>query len=556
MKTPKNSLRKIVKYLNNPDEDGGFWLPNIQRNFVWSEDQICRLFDSILREYPISILLVWKTDSEIRCRKFIDNYKSNIPLNTLYVPSNNKKKNLVLDGQQRLQSLFIGLRGSYEGKELYLDILSGAISAPDDVKFNFRFLNSSDAQFPWVRFKDLVFGTENPMKATEELFARANGGLSEAEREKIWLNIGVIFKSFHTEDGISYQELDSIEHTEIYSDDDIVEIFIRANSGGTVLGKSDLLFSLLSSSWDFADEHMENLLSDLNRHGFKFTRDFVLKLCLTLLNLGASYEVSKFRRPRVRENIENQWQDITDSLREVLDFVCGSTFIRCDKALLSYLVLIPLVYTRFHYSDSWREIERVDEYLLRVLLSGAFGGRPDQLIDECVEKINEQAGFKLEHIFESVRSQGRSLELTEERFWRIGYDSAAIHLLFNLWYKQFDYDPAFQNNLPQIDHIFPQSHLRNVKVVNPDTGRYVMKYTKGTRNQLANCMLLTRAENGSGGKSDILPEKWFADKSNDYLDMHIIPRDRELWHLDRFEDFIEKRKKLIHQKFQYLFLTS
>ena len=50
MKTPKHSLRKIVTFLNNPEEEGGFRLPNIQRPFVWSEEQICRLFDSILRE--------------------------------------------------------------------------------------------------------------------------------------------------------------------------------------------------------------------------------------------------------------------------------------------------------------------------------------------------------------------------------------------------------------------------------------------------------------------------------------------------------------------------
>jgi hypothetical protein len=73
MKTPKHSLRKIVTFLNNCDEDGGFWMPNIQRLFVWSEEQMCRLFDSIMREHPISTLLIWKTKSKIRRRKFIDN---------------------------------------------------------------------------------------------------------------------------------------------------------------------------------------------------------------------------------------------------------------------------------------------------------------------------------------------------------------------------------------------------------------------------------------------------------------------------------------------------
>src|SRR5438876_8739437 len=153
MKTQKETIRKIVGFLNNPDEEGGFWLPNIQRPFVWSEEQICRLFDSILREYPISTLLIWKTTSSIRRRKFIDNWKASLRLSDFYVPEDQKKKCLVLDGQQRLQSLYIALSGSYEGRELYLDILSGEVSAPDDVKYRFEFRAASKAPFPWVKFK-------------------------------------------------------------------------------------------------------------------------------------------------------------------------------------------------------------------------------------------------------------------------------------------------------------------------------------------------------------------------------------------------------------------
>src|SRR4051812_36025361 len=109
MKTPKHSLRKVVSFLNNEEEEGGFWLPNIQRPFVWTEDQIARLFDSILREYPISTLLVWKTKASVRCRRFIDLYHDGIKLTDFHEPENTKKKCLVLDGQQRLQSLFIAL---------------------------------------------------------------------------------------------------------------------------------------------------------------------------------------------------------------------------------------------------------------------------------------------------------------------------------------------------------------------------------------------------------------------------------------------------------------
>jgi uncharacterized protein with ParB-like and HNH nuclease domain len=92
VRNQKQTIKKIVSFLNNPEEEGGFWLPNIQRPFVWSEDQICRLFDSILREYPISTLLIWKTTSSIRRRKFIDVWKSTLKLSDFYAPEDSRRK--------------------------------------------------------------------------------------------------------------------------------------------------------------------------------------------------------------------------------------------------------------------------------------------------------------------------------------------------------------------------------------------------------------------------------------------------------------------------------
>lgn len=552
MKTPRHSLRKIVSFLNNPDEEGGFWLPNIQRPFVWSEEQICRLFDSILREYPISTLLIWKTRSSIRHRKFIDNYHSRLRLTDFYQPENSSKKCLVLDGQQRLQSLYIGLCGSYEGRELYLDILSGEVTAPDDMKYHFEFRESDDAVFSWVKFKDIVFSQKNSLSLSQSLILQTGRTLTQAEREKIAEHVSIIFKTFHTDEGISYQELDSTENQQLYTEDDVVEIFIRANSGGTRLGKSDLLFSLLTSTWDEADKEMELLLEELNSQGFSFTRDFVLKTCLTLLDKGAQYEVTKFRKPGMREEIEEHWHEIAEAIKDVYDFVRGKTFIRGDKALPSYLVLIPLVYLRYHYPKSWKATKGLDTYLIRSLLTGAFGGTPDRLIDDIVKTINETGLFELEQIFDVIRSQGRSLQLTPDRLWQMGYGSDTIHLLFNLWYADFNYTPAYIGNFPQVDHIFPKSALADVKEINPETGKKRMRYREQDRNQLANCMLLTQRENGAGGKSDILPEDWFADKPEEYLDMHLIPKDRALWKMDRFEDFVRERQKLIEAKFAYL----
>jgi len=552
MKNKSQTIRKIVGYLNNPDEDGGFWLPNIQRPFVWGEEQICRLFDSILREYPISTLLIWKTTSGIRRRKFIDNWSTKLKLSTFYVPEDTKRKCLVLDGQQRLQSLYIGLSGSFSGGELHFDVLSGTASLPDDIKYRFEFRPSATTVFPWVKFKDLVFTTRRKRELIQDIETRAGRILTDDEKDKIEGNLDLVDRTFKMDESVTYQELDSIDNPDLYTEDDVVEVFIRANSGGTKLEKSDLLFSLLNASWDVADSRMEELLEDLNQHGFAFDRDFVLKTCLVLLNQGAQYEVSKFRKPGVREDIEAKWDDLSASIKAVVDFIRSKTYIQCDKALASYLALIPLVYVRHHYPSAWASAKNIDTFLVRTLLAGAFSGQSDRIIDALVKRFKEIERFDADEGYAVIRSQNRSLELTTDRFFEMGYGSKTIHLILNLWYPVFSHTPAYDNNLPQVDHMFPQSRLKAVKIPSPETGRPVMKYRDDARNQLANCMLLTRAENGAGGKGDTPPANWFKDKDDDYFKLHLIPKDPALWEMDRFEDFIAERKKLIADKFSWL----
>lgn len=554
MKNKHVSIRKVVSYLNNPEYDGGFWLPNIQRPFVWSREQIERLFDSIMREYPISTLLVWRTRSGIKRRKFIDTYSQDIKLSQFQMPEDTGTKQLVLDGQQRLQSLFIGLCGSYDKEELYFHVLSGGEAGdPEDMRFKFRFLKPSKALFPWVRFRDLVFSTDMPNKQSADLVARGGMALSPEQEDQLVTNLWQIQKVFVQGEVISYQELDSVENPQAYKDNDVVEIFIRANSGGTKLGKSDLLFSLLTASWDDADEAMEELLTELNATGYAFTRDFILKTCLVLLGKGAAYDVKKFREPETKRAITEQWSRISAAIRDVRDYLYGKTYIRSDYALPSYLTLIPVIYYRYRFPREWQTTKGVDTYLLRTLLCGAFSGRPDGLIDKCVRRIDQSRQFSVTELFEVIHNDGRNLDVTEETLLNASYGSKQIHLIFNLWYRQFDYQPAYSGNQPQVDHVFPQSLMRAVKTHNPKTGNLsLMRYPAAVRDQLANCMLLTADENGFQGKCDQAPKDWFADKSDAYLDMHLIPKLPSLWELDNFEKFIEARRKLIVEKFKGL----
>ena len=450
-----------------------------------------------MREYPISTLLVWKTKNKVRRRKFIDNYRRELKLTDFYVPEDDKTKILVLDGQQRLQSLFIGLKGTYEKKELCLDILSGKINAPEDVRYKFKFIDLKSDKFnlPWIRFKDIVFNNNTYPKITKDIITSFSHNITDEEEEIIANNVAQIVKIFQTDENIIYQEIDSIDNPERYNEDDVVEIFIRANSGGTPLSKSDLLFSLLASSWEDSDEKMEVLLEELNKTGYKFNRDFILKTCLTILNKGAAYNVNKFRDETTKNNIIDNWDKISDAIKDVKDYLYGKTFIKSDKALPSYLGLIPLIYFRYHFKNKWNDSKKIDDYILRTLLSGAFSGTPDSLIDKITKKIDSSEDFNVNEIYGIIRADGRSLDVSKETILNQSYQSKNIHLIFNLWYKDFDYNPSYENNLPQIDHIFPQSALRSIKIPNPDTGaKNILKYKISERNQIANCMLLSQVK--------------------------------------------------------------
>lgn len=557
MRNERNTIWKIVRALNDAESNGGLWLPNIQRPFVWSEDQIEKLFDSIMREYPISTLLVWRTREKVKHRRFITDWKDSLKVSDAYVMENADAKGMVLDGQQRLQSLIIGLAGSYNGKELHFDVLSGAKASPEDIRYRFRFLPAASAQWPWVKFKDVLKdmsrGRKLAMEVAQDVCVAGLARLSDDDTKCVQKNIARAQHEFISDENISYQLLDGVDDPDAYTTEDVVEIFIRANSGGTRLGKSDLLFSLLASEWALADEEMEELLEELNRTGYGFDRDFVLKSCLVMLGQGAKYEVTKFRKPEVREAFVTDWTALSDAIKTVRDFLHGKTFLKSNKAVPSYLGLIPLIYLRYKYPNKWNTTSGREDYILRTMLSGAFSGTPDNLIDRCVKSIDERQAFELDEIFHIIRSDGRSLEVTPETILGTRYGRPLSHLIFNLWYRNFDYEPALEDSLPQQDHIFPQSFLNNQKEVNPQTGRTRKLYWADEQHQIANLALLTAKENGFQGKSGELPETWLPKQVKDdpdFLVRHLIPDDRELWKAANFRKFIEARKALIQERFK------
>ena len=114
--------RSIMALLNEIHTDRKLVLPDLQRDFVWREDQIRLLMDSIMRGYPFGSLLFWQTRFlEVPYREFVRDFEAG----QRHVPqlkAAGQSMEMVLDGQQRLQALYIGLFGSHSGRRLYFNV--------------------------------------------------------------------------------------------------------------------------------------------------------------------------------------------------------------------------------------------------------------------------------------------------------------------------------------------------------------------------------------------------------------------------------------------------
>lgn len=135
------------------------------------------------------------------------------------------------------------------------------------------------------------------------------------------------------------------------------------------------------------------------------------------------------------------------------------------------------------------------------------------------------------------------------------YGDKKLYLIFSLLYKNINFEPAYEGNLPSVDHILPQSALKKNKVLSSETGRKVIKYKRWDRDQLANLMILSLTENRDE-KRVTLPEEWFKDKDDEYLKIHLIPNNSQLLKLENYKKFIEERKKMIIERFKDMALIQ
>ena len=568
----KKNIRAVIEEINSRK----IYLPAIQRKYVWDDDQITRLMDSIMLGYPIGTFLFWKVRKSIINKKeysmydFIkdfherDVYKNPSAPQPFPIGSDEETIWAVLDGQQRLTSLYIALQGSmsrklpnkrwknddaFPIKELYLDLHSQRTDE-EDISYEFKFLTQEEAKKQkddklWYLVKDILKYSQDEL-VTDLIIP--NGWASDKVAMK---NISLLHTRLVGDEIINYFEVqtDSI--------DSVLDIFVRVNSGGTVLSKSDLLFSTIVSHWDKARDEIDKLLAEINKigEGYKFSNDFIMRTCLYVLDMSVTLKVETFKKESVLK-IKNNWENIRKTIKDTVDLLNEFGF--NSENIISYVAVSPMVYYRFKGGNFDAESKsELRKYIVISQVRQVFGAATNSALTSIREALKAAPtdSFKMGNLLKVRFTGERTLRYTSEEIdamfdtYEIG---AYTFMLLSLLYPNLKYS---QKGFHQ-DHMHPYAGFEESKIANlklPD-GSIIDDVRKDEwrrrRNTLANLQLLEGRENERKNATPLVD--WIEVIANSE-NAKYMPSDSS-FELSHFEDFMDKRQKLMSDALKAILL--
>ena len=594
MSYQKKTIQKIVYEI----EQEKAFLPAIQRKFVWPRWKIEHLFDSLMRNYPIGSFLFWeltnKKADDYVFYSFLKHYDQRHP--------NNKRKTGafthpeiigVLDGQQRLSSMYLGLQGSHRQRKryartnddssypecfLYLDLLSlpyttdeqDVIDLDRERGFEFRFLttdqasqttrrNDSGMQEPCFWFKpDMVLRWGEDPEIDNQYDNLLASSEDEAVKNSFTAQKRFIKKALRDMHKRICQD-EIINYFQVTKEDldDILEIFIRVNSGGTILSRTDLLFSTIVATWEDGRDEIEAFLQILNQKGdgFRFNNDFLMRSCLVLSDLPVLFKVNSFKSENVTQ-IKTNWPAIQRALLKTVDTLVSFGF--SGPLLTSQNAVIVIAYYFMKGGSQTEEaVQNIRKYLLHALLKNVYGGQGDRIIASFRNQLRiqkedknyglKEAVFPYENMLALSLPANKSLKIDEddlEEFMNYKKGAASFFVL-SLVYPNLRYNEVRFHQ----DHIHPHAgftaeNLEKAGIASDKQEQLMswkdtvpnLQLMEGRQNESKNATPLAEWVKGKDGKG----KQNVADLEKFKADNH-IPKATSL-EFSQFEQFYSDRK--------------
>lgn len=540
------------------------FLPAIQREYVWSPYQVEMLFDSLMNGYPINSFLFWKIREEHKndwtSYDFMRDYDAENPHNTeTNLHGVNKDIYLVLDGQQRITSLYIGLRGSYRffyrkwrKCKLYLNLLKApGVFNPQERSYDFYFKENAD---PWPGSTEpqlwyevgRILSFDDAEDAKDDIKDELES-FSPELRDCANRIIGKLHGRLNSSNIINYYEETSNDY------DKVLEIFVRTNTGGKKLEYSDILLSTATAKWRNlnARKEINNFTDEINTigNGYSFGKDFVMKAAMYLTeNLPIQYKVSSFTRENL-EKIEDHWEKTKDAVRDTVKLV--SRFGFNDKNLVTKLALLPIAqYIRNKNSSIFitssevndvKDQNNIQKWLLMAILKNLLGGSSDTTLNQMREVVGKEGNmFPVTELSDKLKVDLTFTDIELDKLLSYNYGTRYSYLILSIIYPGRDWKDKTFNE----DHIYPQASFRTKELRKRGLSDEVIEQYQSVYNSIANLELLEDSENKSKNATPF--DEWIKSRDANFKARHLIP-EMEDYGYDHFIEFIEARRKLIKE---------
>jgi hypothetical protein len=587
---------------------GEIMLPHIQRPFVWDEEQMAQLLDSLLKGYPIQTFLFWKTQDAIAVRRFQAELDPLRDVASSYDEASSKEnvvKTLVLDGQQRIQSLYTlftggvvmhvskGKKGQSALRKAYINLAVGAYDDSDRIAFfsdeqlkkHLAAVEKAKQQAEkdptkkrpglqfWYEITSLypIAGDEANSLASE-LLATRKSEVPDGTSDTIRANFTALHNVLTNSTILNAETLDQTQKKR-YNLDTVLDIFIRVNRGGTRLAPFDLLFAKIKGSSSRIERNVSEVLGMLNKaNGMSFENDFILRSVLVAMDKKAQLKPELFDDKLVSD-IEAKWLQVFETYKALSDFISRTIKVHGTKGTPGYVIFTPI----FDYLYMRQELglpaapnevdcKKLKAFYFSGVLFNWFGLHTDGALNSIHEILlkNKDAirvgGFPLDAVKAHFKAEGFETEFTDEL---LDFDGKRRVALLDLVYSHHTGGSAYSvdssQNYPHIDHIYPQKAvLAELYGIAP-----VKKGEKATQdyneaveaiNDIGNFRLFQASLNMS--KNDKHPLEYFSDRSvvpQDGLkcqllvDEYVNDLSRLAWTKEAFLEFTAKRRAAILQ---------
>lgn len=523
MKKPELNTNaiKIDKLINRIDE-GVIKIPAFQRGYVWKQNQILELLESIVKQYPISSVLLWEATEK-------EKLKSTRNIAGYMIPDCKESwpVNYVLDGQQRISSIYAVFSDRIEQEE------SSDKYNPDldifEIYYNFKsemFVPKNEIDLSSkhvVALRNIV----DPIKLIDEL-----SNIKSEYREKA-KQLSSIFLNYEV----------PVVEIKNRTKEDVGVIFERINNTGTKLNTLDLM-----TAWTWTEDfhlldEIDNLKDDLEEKGFGLLDSKLVLQMIAGIIIGSTKteNILRLTGERVRDN----WGMVRNAVLATIDFL--STQLNCSS-----IELLPhhqplIAFARF-YSKTNRvtddQIRTLRSFFWRTAFSNRYStGRTTAKMDEDIEFIDNVLDFDYAQLNRYTTTVNFK-QLIETQFSKANPVTRSF-LLLSAQYQPLDLANGAKVDLgsslasfnrKQYHHVFPNSFL--TKQSEP----------KGRRFSVLNfCFLPADSNKKISSKS---PSLYFesvvpGNNRDRILESNLLPGDMGIYENDDFDAFLKARAELV-----------